>query len=103
MSRKYVNNTVFIRFPTGISTKLSVNGILGDICQSKEIAADTYGYGVNLPVEFSDFSIQFGSLPTVRLPLPRPKGQLKTTFCDGDLRISRGGRGGIFIAKRINK
>lgn len=37
----------------------------------------------------------------IKLPLPRPKGSLKTTFCDGDLRIGRGGQGGLFIVKRI--
>jgi len=37
----------------------------------------------------------------LRLPLPRPKGSLRTTFCDDDLRISRGGQGGIFIVKRL--
>jgi hypothetical protein len=38
----------------------------------------------------------------VRLPLPRPKGALKNTFCDETLRISRGGRGGVFITSRVD-
>lgn len=41
--------------------------------------------------------------PTVTLPLPRPVGSLRTTFCDDDLRLSRGGRGGIFVLKRLRR
>ena len=40
-------------------------------------------------------------LPTVELPLPRPLGRLRTTFCDEEMRLSRGGRGGIFVLKKI--
>ena len=43
-----------------------------------------------------------GEQPRVRLPLPRPKGALKNTFCDETLRISRGGRGGVFITSRVD-
>ena len=35
------------------------------------------------------------------LPLPRPVGTLRTTFCDETLRISRGGRGGVFVLRRL--
>ncbi len=37
----------------------------------------------------------------LRLPLPRPVGSLRTTHCDADLRISRGGRGGVFVLRRL--
>ena len=36
----------------------------------------------------------------LRLPLPRPRGTLCVTFCDETLRISRGGRGGLFVTSR---
>ena len=36
----------------------------------------------------------------IRVPLPRPVGVLQTTYCDDELRISRGSRGGIFVLKR---
>lgn len=36
----------------------------------------------------------------MQLPLPRPRGTLNTTFCDDTLRVSRGGRGGLFITNR---
>lgn len=44
-----------------------------------------------------------GSQPPwlLRLPLPRPRGFLKNTFCDDTLRLSRGGRGGVFITSRL--
>ena len=35
------------------------------------------------------------------IPLPRPKGTLRTTFCDESLRVSRGGQGGLFVVKRL--
>ena len=37
----------------------------------------------------------------LQFPLPRPKGTLKTTYCDDTLRISRGGSGGVFIVNRV--
>ena len=51
-----------------------------------------------LTVAFTSFEVaEAGGL---RIPLPRPVGSLRTTHCD-DLRISRGGKGGIFVLKRI--
>ena len=41
-----------------------------------------------------------GSSRELRLPLPRPRGTLCVTFCDETLRISRGGRGGLFVTSR---
>lgn len=41
------------------------------------------------------------TFPTLRLPLPRPRGVLRNTFCDETLRVSRGGRGGVFVVSRI--
>jgi hypothetical protein len=38
----------------------------------------------------------------LRIPLPRPVGTLRTTHCDSDLRVSRGGRGGVFVLKRLS-
>ena len=38
----------------------------------------------------------------LRIPLPRPLGSLRTTHCDDELRISRGGRGGVFVLKRLH-
>ncbi|KAH8062970.1 PAP fibrillin [Aureococcus anophagefferens] len=37
----------------------------------------------------------------VTLPLPRPRGEIVTTYVDGDLRLSRGSRGGLFVLKRM--
>lgn len=39
--------------------------------------------------------------PTLRLPLPRPRGVLRNTFCDSTMRVSRGGRGGVFVVSRV--
>lgn len=50
-----------------------------------------------LEIIFEGFEL--GLLPTI--PLPRPVGRIVTTFVDGDLRLSRGSRGGLFVLKRI--
>jgi hypothetical protein len=41
--------------------------------------------------------------PTLRLPLPRPRGVLRNTFCDSTMRVSRGGRGGVFVVSRVER
>ena len=57
---------------------------------------------LDLGVTFTKFLISAAPLPTIELPLPRPLGRLRTTFCDKDMRLSRGGRGGIFVLKKIS-
>jgi hypothetical protein len=42
-----------------------------------------------------------GADDPLSVPLPRPKGSLRTTYCDDIMRISRGGRGGVFVLKRL--
>lgn len=42
-----------------------------------------------------------GGAPRLALPLPRPRGVLRNTFCDDELRLSRGGRGGLFVTTRL--
>ena len=42
-----------------------------------------------------------GDPPALKLPLPRPRGVLRNTFCDATMRVSRGGRGGVFITTRL--
>ncbi len=37
----------------------------------------------------------------IKIPLPRPVGKVTTVFNDGDMRITRGGQGGVFILKKI--
>jgi hypothetical protein len=53
-------------------------------------------------VNAQTFDVTFTScsLQGIKLPLPRPRGLLTNTFCDNELRISRGGKGGIFVLKR---
>mmetsp|Transcript_8410 Transcript_8410/g.27936 ORF Transcript_8410/g.27936 Transcript_8410/m.27936 type:complete len:251 (-) Transcript_8410:644-1396(-) len=58
-----------------------------------------------LDVVFTSFSLALGEAegaPKVELPLPRPRGNLRTTVCtERGLRVSRGGRGGVFVLKRL--
>lgn len=64
------------------------------------------GESTDLEVIFteSSFNVQRGrdNAPLgLRVPLPNPIGSVTTTFCDDNLRIARGGRGGVFVLKRI--
>lgn len=60
-------------------------------------------FGEVIALDQSTLEVIFTSckISGINLPLPRPRGLLRTTFCDEDLRISRGGRGGIFLVKRM--
>ena len=50
-----------------------------------------------LAITFEGFDVN----DVVTLPLPRPRGEIVTTYVDGDLRLSRGSRGGLFVLKRM--
>jgi len=88
---KRVDNRVALRFKgEGPNFNLRVKGELGG-----EDAKD-------LEVTFTSFGLEWPNLPQLELPLPRPVGRLRTNFCDKTLRLSRGGRGGLFILKRLD-
>lgn len=74
------------------------------VCGEVEEVLDQGGITVPglLTVIFTEFSFIIGDDGRpVQLPLPRPRGSLRTTFCDSDLRVSRGGQGGVFVVKRM--
>ena len=60
-----------------------------------------------LDVTFTEcsFALQRGGARSsggaLRIPLPSPVGTLRTTHCDDEVRVSRGGRGGVFVLKRL--
>jgi len=89
-----VSNKVQARFSkNGPSLKINV---VGECTPSNDSMS-------NLQVIFTEFSVEipWTRVGLVTVPLPRPRGALETTFCDENLRISRGGRGGIFVLKRL--
>jgi hypothetical protein len=91
LARKRVDNRVNVQL--GMSgPKLSIR-VVGDLLGDDPL---------DLGVTFTKFLISAAPLPTIELPLPRPLGRLRTTFCDKDMRLSRGGRGGIFVLKKIS-
>lgn len=53
-----------------------------------------------IPKRLEDEADNFSSFKFFRIPLPNPRGSLTTTFIDDTLRISKGGKGGLFIAAR---
>ncbi|CAE7038825.1 ANP2 [Symbiodinium microadriaticum] len=89
---KRVDNRVAIRVGGSGGPKLDLR-VKGDLKGSDAL---------DLGVIFTSFSFKLPNLPDIELPLPRPEGRLRTTFCDRSLRISRGGRGGIFVLKRTS-
>ena len=109
LARGIVENRVRVplpRLPFGASAlEIRVDGSLAPEPDAEKSAA---GAG-RLRVQFNECGFRLlprggsgnGSGPGFVLPLPRPVGSLRTTFCDGSLRISRGGRGGVFVLKRL--
>ena len=90
-----VRNRVRVTLPfTKDRLEIRVNG------DAKPAGTDA----TNLQVVFRECSFQLGakgSWPVVSVPLPRPVGSLRTTHVDDELRISRGGRGGVFVLRRM--
>lgn len=102
LQNQAVNNKVDIKITNGPSLRISVRGtatptstqnILEIIFTSTEIGPIPSSSNNSLPL----------FPPKITIPLPRPVGNIQTTFCDDDLRLSRGGRGGIFILKRFKE
>lgn len=82
-----VDNVVVIKLPS-FSVRLRVRGTAAvQSASSVAIAFD---------------SVQIAAPPLdVTLPLPRPRGAIRTTFVDDELRVSRGSRGGLFVLRRL--
>ena len=78
-------NTVKVSKPLSLTIVVK-----GEVCISPRSSRDT------VDVVFT--SCQFNSIV---VPLPRPKGSLRTTVLVDELRVGRGGQGGLFIVKRI--
>ena len=85
--------------------------VLGE-CQAAggEAASATAAGGDDLRVTFTEFGVRravrgdaSADSGYVRVPLPRPVGSLRTTHCDATMRVSRGGRGGVFVLRRLQK
>jgi len=85
LSLGMIVNTVKLSKP--LSLTIVVNG---EVCVSPRSSSDT------VDVVFTSCQIN-----SVVLPLPRPKGSLRTTALVDELRVGRGGQGGLFIVKRI--
>ena len=60
-------------------------------------SAEETGDADRLAITFEGFQVD----DLITLPLPRPRGEIVTTYVDDDLRLSRGSRGGLFVLKRL--
>ena len=100
-----VENRVRVPLPSGLSIgsalEIRVDGLVAPVSAGSE----------ELRVEFTECAFRLlpkgqgsgggGGARGLVVPLPRPVGSLRTTFCDETLRVSRGGRGGVFVLKRL--
>ena len=100
-----VENRVRVPLPSGLramgaALEIRVDGLVAPI--------DTGVGEEQLRVEFTECAFRLlpkggggGGARGLVVPLPRPVGSLRTTFCDATLRVSRGARGGVFVLKRL--
>ena len=79
-------------------------GVLGEAFPADARGALGPAPDRDLAVVFTSFEVGRAGAPAplLALPLPRPRGRLVTSWSDGALRISRGGRGGLFILSRVD-
>ena len=91
----------------GAASALSISRRANDSNGDRLVAPIDAGVGEEqLRVEFTECAFRLlpkggGGARGLVVPLPRPVGSLRTTFCDATLRVSRGGRGGVFVLKRL--
>ena len=100
-----IENRVRVPLPSGLpigsALEIRVDGLVAPI--------DAAGGEEQLRVEFTECAFRLlpkgggggGGARGLVVPLPRPVGSLRTTFCDETMRVSRGGRGGVFVLKRL--
>ena len=89
----FVKNMIVLRIGVEGEVKL-----LGDLSGSRaEVIFTSFDLGFTSSSVNDDDRVE----PALKVPLPRPRGTLDTTFCDNTMRISRGGRGGVFILTRM--
>ena len=89
----FVKNMIVLRIGVEGEVKL-----LGDLSGSRaEVIFTSFDLGFTSSSVNDDDRVE----PALKVPLPRPRGTLDTTFCDDTMRISRGGRGGVFILTRM--
>ena len=97
LDAKRARNDVYVELPPspfgGDAAVLHI-GVDGEV-----VAKDALGWDAE--VTFTSFDIALSELPRASFPLPRPRGALRTTYCDDTMRISRGSRGGMFVLTRL--
>jgi len=86
-----VDNRVQVSLPAGRKLCIRVYGEVEPTATDLELKVTFTGWEIGLE----------GGPGPLKLPLPRPVGSLRTTFVDQELRIGRGGRGGVFVTKRV--
>ena len=84
----------------GPTTTTVCIGVDGELRAKDAIARDAAMTFTSFDVR-ARFGGESSTSPTLTLPLPRPRGSLTTTFCDENMRVSRGGQGGVFVLTRL--
>jgi len=103
LSAGRVENRVRVPLPAGLPIQASAL----QICVNGLVRPEDSRGADRLRVEFEECAFrllragQDDARRELVLPLPRPVGSLRTTFCNERLRISRGGRGGVFVLRRL--
>jgi len=103
LSRGIVDNLVSIplnvigRPRDAATARLRVRGIIEEDARA---APDDQGCAFVITFTESQLDAPFGGL-SLTVPLPRPRGTIVSTYSDGRFRVARGGRGTLFVLRRV--
>jgi hypothetical protein len=87
LERGVVDNTVTLRD----AVQICVRGL---VAPAPAAAVDTF------EIVFTESELRT-PLGALKIPLPRPRGLISSTFCDGEMRVVRGSRGTLFVLQRL--
>lgn len=97
LAARTIDNTVTLRLPAaagGRPLQICVRGLVSPEPAGADGADDAFA------ITFTESELRT-PLGSVKVPLPRPRGVIASTFCDGETRVVRGSRGTLFVLQRL--
>jgi hypothetical protein len=92
-----IDNTVTLRLPATAGRRpvqICVRGLVSPEGSGGDGSDNAFA------ITFTESELRT-PLGSVKVPLPRPRGVISSTFCDGETRVVRGSRGTLFVLQRL--